>query len=245
MKIKVIYPTIEQVDLELELSVLKECFSENVEYDIQLLEFGPESLETEYDTVLAIPDILNKVMEAENQGYDGVFISCFDDPGVRAARELVDIPVVGGFEPAMLLAMGLADNISIITVLADGIPSTEMKIKQMSIADRVTPIRYVDIPVLDLGDKVKLLNKLYEESINAISNDRAQCIVLGCTEMTNVANLLKEKLNEAGYDIPIIDPNFASIQLLESYIRIGLKQSKITYASPLRKKRNWWNNVKF
>ena len=57
--------------------------------------------------------------------------------------------------------------------------------------------------------------------------------------MTIGAEELDEKLKNAGYDIPLVDPNFAAIQMLESYIRMGLKQSRVTYA-PLREKKLKW-----
>ena len=38
---------------------------------------------------------LEKVMSAEREGYDGVFISCQLDIGLYEARTLVDIPVTG------------------------------------------------------------------------------------------------------------------------------------------------------
>ncbi len=242
MKIKVIHPVILAKDMDGRdfVDEVKSFFNDGTDFDIQALDYGPDSLETEYDTVMAAPDILRKVRKAEEEGYDGVFISCFDDPGVMAAREIVNIPVVGGFESSMLVAMGLGDKIGIVTVLADGLATTEHKIKQMSITDRVTSLRYVGIPVLELENREKLQEELYQESIKAITEDRAQVIVLGCTGMTNVANALYYRLKESGYDVPVIDPSFAAIQMLQVYIRMGIKQSKMMYMPPREKERRWW-----
>lgn len=76
--------------------------------DVVSLDQGTASIESEYDEALAGPGILRRVHEANDDGVDGVFISGFGDPGVHAAREIIDAPVVGGFEPAMLMAMSLA-----------------------------------------------------------------------------------------------------------------------------------------
>ncbi len=247
MKIKVIYPTIEELDMAEEEAFMEKYFSQGTKFDIQMLDYGPISVESEYDVALAVPDIVTKIRAAETAGYDGVFVSAFDEMGVRAGRELVDIPVVGGFEAAILTAMGIADKICIITYFEEVIPSFELRIRQMSIrSDKFTPMRVVDMLVEEIiPNKDKVLARLYEESVKAIKQDRAQCIILGNTEMTIVADELKDKLNKKGYDIPLIDPNFTAIQLLESYIKMGLKQSKTTYPSPGDKKRTWWGNVKF
>ena len=77
--------------------------------DITQITRGTASIECEYDEAMCAPDIIARCIEAEKAGYEGVFINCFGDPGVRAARECVRIPVFGGFEPVMHLALGLAD----------------------------------------------------------------------------------------------------------------------------------------
>ncbi|MDV6277188.1 aspartate/glutamate racemase family protein [Rhodococcus erythropolis] len=53
---------------------------------------------------------------------DGVFITCFVDPRVQAAREIVDAPVVGGFEPSFLTAMSLGDRVGVVTILPNVVP---------------------------------------------------------------------------------------------------------------------------
>ena len=57
---------------------------------------GPASIESHYDEALAVPGVL-----AEITGADGYVIACFGDPGLDAAREIADGPVVGVAEAAM------------------------------------------------------------------------------------------------------------------------------------------------
>ena len=56
------------------------------ELDSVRIEKGPSSIECRYDEILAIPDIVKRVKEAEDEGVDACVINCFGDPGVRAAR---------------------------------------------------------------------------------------------------------------------------------------------------------------
>ena len=66
---------------------------------------GPPSIECEYDEALAAPDVLRLAKQGEEDGFQAIFINCFGDPAVKAAREYVDIPVFGGFEPATHFAL--------------------------------------------------------------------------------------------------------------------------------------------
>ena len=76
----------------------------DAEVDVVKPSEGPEVIESAYDESRAVPELLRLVRRAPEQGYDAVVIACFSDPGLDAARELVDIPVVGIQEASMYLA---------------------------------------------------------------------------------------------------------------------------------------------
>ncbi|NED70576.1 Asp/Glu racemase, partial [Streptomyces sp. SID10244] len=54
---------------------------------------------------------------AEHPDHDGYLIACFGDPGLDAAREAADAPVMGIAEAAMHLAAPLGRGFSIVTTL--------------------------------------------------------------------------------------------------------------------------------
>ncbi|MDK2836215.1 MAG: allantoin racemase [Thermosediminibacterales bacterium] len=241
MKIKVIMPITSDVFNEEIRREFREYAGAGVEFDVENLDYGPASIESEYDEALAVPDILNKVKKAAEEGFDGVIIDCFGDPGVKAAREVVDIPVCGGFEPAILLAAGLGQHLGIVTVLPNVLPMLEDLAKKLGLASKIASIRYVDIPVLDLGDRSKLEDALYQQSVEAILKDGVHVVILGCTGMMGMAENLHNRLKAAGYDVPVIDPAFAALKMVESYIAMGVKHSRLTYMFPPDKPRKWWD----
>ncbi|MDN5322559.1 MAG: allantoin racemase [Clostridia bacterium] len=241
MKIKVIMPITSDVFNEEIRQEFKEYAGPEVEFDVENLDYGPASIESEYDEALAVPDILNKVKKAAEDGFDGVIVDCFGDPGVKAAREVVDIPVCGGFEPAMLLAAGLGQHLGIVTVLPNVVPMIEDLAKKLGLESKLVSTRYVNIPVLELVDRSKLENALYEQCIEAISKDNVHVFILGCTGMMGLANNLQKRLKEAGYDVPVIDPAFAAMKMTESYVAMGVKHSRLTYMVPPEKPRKWWS----
>ncbi len=201
----------------------------DTQMDVVQITKGTPSIECEYDEALCAPDIIEHCIEAEKAGYEGVFINCFGDPGVRAARERVNIPVVGGFEPVMHLAMGLADRIGIVTVLPNVLPLIKGNIAKAHLDGRIACVRSIDIPVLDLSSHEKLCNALYAESLMAIREDGAEVIVLGCTAMVDVTETVQARLHAAGYEICVLEAAQSAVMMLELNVRMGLKQSRITY----------------
>jgi allantoin racemase len=63
--------------------------------------------------------ICEAALVAEREGYDVVALGCFYDPGLRQARSLVDIPIVGLSETCMLVACSLGRKFSLIALNRD------------------------------------------------------------------------------------------------------------------------------
>ncbi|MDL9978666.1 aspartate/glutamate racemase family protein [Microbacterium sp. ASV49] len=200
---------------------------------------GTASIESEYDEALSAPGILDRIEECAVDGVDGVFITCFGDPGVHAAREIIDAPVVGGFEPAVLTALSLGEKVGIITVLPNVLPMIRGLARRYDVDNRIGTIRVVDIPVLGLdGDDGILLDRLEEQAVSAIEAGEADVIILGCTGMLGVADALKARLAGRGFVVPVVDPTAAAVTWIESSVRMGLTPSRLTYMAPPAKARN-------
>src|SRR5207247_4412784 len=69
--------------------------------DVIHLEGVPANIDYYYPMHLMQMAIFDEVRLLEARGYDAVIVGCCYDPGVRVARELVDIPVVGPLEAAL------------------------------------------------------------------------------------------------------------------------------------------------
>jgi allantoin racemase len=237
MRIKVIMPITSDIFNEEIREEVKYYASDTTEVGVTSLDYGPASIECEYDEALCVPDFLQKAKEAEEDGYDGVISDCFGDPGVKPARELLDIPVVGACESSMLFASSLAKSFSVVTVLPNVVPMIENISKTLGVNGNLVSVRYVNIPVLEVQDKEKLKRGLYDEMVKAIKQDNAHALILGCTGFMGVAAELQARLKENGYDVPVIDPVFAATRMLESFISMGVKQSRLTYMTPPSKER--------
>lgn len=218
-----------------ELEYMGKYLSSETKLESWAIEEGPACIECEYDEAMAQPAIITLAKKAEAEGFDGIFVDCFGDPAVRAVRECVNIPVFGGFEPVIHLSLGVADKIAIVTVLPDVIPMLRGSVARAGLQDRIVKILSVDIPVLDLQDRRKLLSALYDKSISAIKEYGAEAIVLGCTAMIDVAEELEAALKTAGFNVPVLEAAQSALMMLELYAKMELKHSKLTYRTPREK----------
>jgi allantoin racemase len=71
---------------------------------------GPPAIESSVDHTKAAAEVLKLVGPAEAAGADAIIIWCAGDPGLEAARTLVDVPVVGPGEAMRLLVQPLGRN---------------------------------------------------------------------------------------------------------------------------------------
>jgi len=207
----------------------------NICQDTQLdnvrIDKGPSSIESRYDEILASPSIAKKVVEAEAEGVDAVIVNCFGDPGVRASRELVEIPVVGPCESSMLVAASLSNKFSVATILKNVIPLIEENARVYGISSKLVSVRAIDIPVLDLHkDSEMTVDALCREGKKAIEEDGAEALVLGCTGMTGLAGKISEVLG-----VFVVDPLPTALKFAETLVSLGLSHSKITYPAPPEK----------
>jgi allantoin racemase len=237
MKIRIIVPIVGD---RFNREILKEasiCKSPDTEIDVVNLEKGPESIESIYDEYGSELEVIRRVKEAEKEGAHGVFVDCFNEPGVEGARELVRIPVVGGFKPAALTASLISGRWSVVTTLQSTLTRIRNLSRELGIDKNIASIRWVDIPVLGLHDKGQLQERLLLQIERAVKEDGAEACVLGCTGMLGIAKALSKEMEARKRHVPVIDPTATAIGYLELLIRSKISQSPLTYLTPPEKER--------
>ncbi len=235
MRILNIVPVNSDVFTSVEVAYLRAHLGEDTVLETVRLQEGKPSIEGEYDELVNAPHVVELAIQGERDGCDAIFINCFGDPGVRAARECVDIPVFGGFEPAVLLALGLGDRIGIVTVVPNVVPLIRRNVASAQLDGRIVTARNVGIPVLALESTGDLSAAIAAEAKKAVVENNAEVIVLGCTGMVDVAEEVKRLLNADGFDIPVIEAAKSAVMMLEMYVKMGLRHSRLTYLPPAKK----------
>ena len=233
MKIRIlnVFPGTEYNEVPIEQA--NQFKAPDVEIDVTSLDKGPPDIQGHYDEYLAAIGIMKQVVKAEKDGVDGIFINCFGEPAVKASRELVRIPVVGGFEAAASMANMLADRWSIVTILSSVVPIIRSEIKDMGVGDRVRSIRDINTPFAEFHDEALVEERLIKQIEMAVSEDGAEAIVMGCTGFgLDMTKRLEKRIAQKGTPVPIVNSFSASLCYLDMLIRNQLSHSILTYHKP-------------
>ena len=182
---------------------------------------GPTSIQGFLDVAKCVPGLLEEV--SKHTDVDAIVIACFDDTGLDAVRTLVSVPVLGIGEVAYHAASMIATKFSVITTLSRSVPGLESNLMRYGLAQKCVRVRATDIPVLKLeeGDPTTLF-KIPSEIREAIDQDHAEAIVLGCAGMADLMAQLSEE-----FGLPVIDGVAAGVTFAEALVNNRLSTSKI------------------
>lgn len=184
-----------------------------------------------YFQMLMVPDVVERIIQAEKEGFDGVFVSCCFEPGVKEAREVVDIPVVGGAMPGVFLARQLGQKYAFITDTKRADAQTYDLFRQYKLDTELVALDSVDMKVEDVAKAPELNFQRTVELCRRMIAQGADAIVVGCTVVS--AYFSDNELPVDLKKIPIIDANVASLKTLEMMVdlhqKLGLTVSRNIY----------------
>lgn len=187
----------------------------------------PPAIESALDEAACVPPMLELVRAARGQGYDAVVIACFSDPGLDAAREATDLPVVGIQDAAMHLAAQIGYRFSVLTTLAHRAPLRERAALLAGLDRRLASCRALDLPVLEtVLNRDQVVQKIVRVGRQAIEEDGAEVLVLGCAGLGDLAIRASIELG-----VPVVDPNAAALKLCETLVDLNLSTNTY-YSAP-------------
>ena len=191
---------------------------------------GVDSVETNVDEVWGARAVLDQVQRGEAMGVDGYVIACFGDTGIAAAREAASGPVVGMTEAALFTAALVAARFAIVTLPPRTREQSRRVLRETGLEHRAV-VRAVDVHVSEVAaDSTALLDAVAEQGRQAIQDDAAEAIILGCAGLAEIAAPLAAALGA-----PVIDGVAAAVTMVEGLVAQGLSTSRIsTYAAPRR-----------
>lgn len=198
--------------------------------DITDIPKGPGSIESMYEEYLSIPETAKKAYELQDEGWDGILLGCYGDPGLDALREIVEIPVVGAGQATSLMASAVGRRYSVITVTDSVIGPLEQTIRNGGGGAKLASVRAVNIPVLELHrDRELAIEVTLEEGRKAIEQDRADTLIVGCMSM---GFLEIPEACQAELGVPFLNPARVQLKFLEAMLGAGLSHSKHAYMTP-------------
>lgn len=190
--------------------------------------FGPAIIGTRSEMAVAEHASL-ELLARHSGGFDAAIVGASTDSGLRAARELLAIPVLGLTESAIHLACLLGARFTALTLSArSGAMAREM-IDGYGLATRCAGVRAVAAtPQMMLDDPDEVADLLAEAAEAAIEEDAADVIVLIGAVLADMAPRLQPVL-----PVPVVDGVASAVALAESLVRLRLPPSRAgSYAAP-------------
>ncbi|GAA4072929.1 aspartate/glutamate racemase family protein [Microbacterium laevaniformans] len=201
---------------------------------------GPAAVESHVDEVAAAAAVVELVRaDLATGGSDAYVLACFGDPGLDAARELVEVPVIGIAEAAMHVAAIAGRRFAIVTTLGRTLGRARDLVARYGMDRACAQYRAVEIPVLALEKPDEhTLARIERECRAALdppavgasgaSGDPVDAIVLGCAGMADLCAQLSARV-----DAPVIDGVAAAVGLAIGMARMGVRTGgRGEYAPP-------------
>ena len=167
--------------------------------------------------------ILDSVLEAEQSGFDAVAIGNMLDPGLREARSMVDIPVVGLGETSMLTACMLGSRFGLISVNRYMAGRFDDNVSRYGLRDRLASLEAMGLTPHEL-DACFSDEQARLAAIEAFRAAARATLAAGAEVIIPAGGRIVAFLNSVGIrevdDAPVLDGITSLITTAESAIRI-------------------------
>jgi allantoin racemase len=201
----------------------------DTELKVVCSEYGPITIESAYDEALAQPATLERVQQANDEGYDAVILACFSDPGLDAAKEISEIPVIGIEEATMHVAAMLGHKFSITTSGYNRVPTRELHARERGLENSFASTLVLEMSVAEMDAKPeKAKARILEVAREAVAGAGTEVIILGCAGLAGYAEDVERELG-----VVVLDPTSVALKVAEAMVDLGLRHSKVRrYARP-------------
>lgn len=183
---------------------------------------GPAGIDSLLDVAISGLETARVVARRRND-FDAFVIACANDPGLDAAREVTDKPVVGIAEAGMHLASMLGATFSIVTFLPAEVQwMAELAVcygLRSRLASTVTlGLTTSEVVTMEHGE---LLERVRDGSRRAVDEDKAEVVILAGSLMVGLAPPLTEQLG-----IPVISAMVCGLKMAAVLASLGLTTSR-------------------
>ena len=212
----------------------------DTEVDFVFPRKGARLMDQQYWESLYTSYIMELINEVDENVYDGVLILCLLDACLIAAKERLNIPVVGLLQSSLALAYNLGRRVTILQPKATssnvrgaigpggGSHDVQDKARLYGMDNILVSVRCMQATGLEVDNSnEEQRNEILLAAKQAVEEDGTDVLILGCGAMFGMVDFLKDKLG-----IPVIDPNVAALKTIEILIKMRLSQSKSAYPRP-------------
>jgi Asp/Glu/hydantoin racemase len=178
--------------------------------------FGLPLIVSRADWLVAGPATLAALAARRGQ-YDAAVIACFGDPGLDAAKELLDVPVLGISEAAFHAASMLGRRFGVVSFTAALRPMFEDCLAHHGLAGRCAGFRmgpaFAGDPGLVAEERAALLVDLCRQSVE---QDGAEVVILAGGPLAGLAPVIADRVA-----VPLVDGTAAAVRMAEALVGLA------------------------
>jgi Asp/Glu/hydantoin racemase len=162
-----------------------------------------------------------EMLAERHREFDGAIIAAFGDPGLFAARELFDIPIVGMAEAAMLTACMAGRRFGLVTFARALGPWFEECVRSHGLWERCAGIRMLDGPFREIAEVgAEKEDLLVELAKRAVEEDKADVLILAGAPLSGLAERVADRI-----PVPVIDQVVAAVKQVEALHALRLRKA--------------------
>lgn len=178
--------------------------------------FGALYIENRVEAAIAAHAVLEALAE-HGPGADAAIVAAFGDPGLGAAREMVDMPVVGLAESALLIAWTLGHRYSIVAMTRRLGTWYRECAAAHGLDGRLASVRTLDRGPRDIARaRDELRESLIAECLKAVEEDQAEVVILGGGPIAGLAREARDRL-----PVPALDGVSCAVRLAEALVGLA------------------------
>jgi Asp/Glu/hydantoin racemase len=233
---------------------------EDVDWDLHpgpLASYGDWPVETREEFAIVAAARLPIVREACASGkYNAIVLLGGGEPGFQESREIgrrYGIPVTACAFAQMHIACMLGNKFSVIDLAENHNMYYYDLVIAHRFAERCASIRNVNFPLPRppftgestpreqsqkalRGETSEMLEAAVVEAVAAIEEDGAEVITFGCSATFWMQPLLERRLNDMGWEVPVLEGYSCAINLAKAMVRLGVSASGLTFPGERPKK---------
>jgi Asp/Glu/hydantoin racemase len=204
----------EEMTNAINLSIAPLRFKDGPKIKCITLAEGPPGIETDAEVQSVIAPLCKLACSLEAR--TAAFINaCFSDPGLAQLRAVVQRPVFGIAESALLTAMALGRRVGILSILNVSVKRHAHYIESLGITNRIVGDYSIDLGIQELKDTDHTRNRLCEVGHRLQKECSTDVIVLGCAGLSIHRIPLELEIG-----CPIVDPCQAALAMAITAVRL-------------------------
>ena len=156
---------------------------------------------------LILGEVIEGCIRAEREGFDAIALASYNDPFVREARSVVDIPIVSMAESTLFLGSTLASRLGLVTLTRANVPRLREIVERHGLEEHVATI----LPLDPETTEAELMEAFSDPAplLEIFSTTAERAAEAGAELLIPAEGVLNEVLFAHGvsslHDLPVLD----------------------------------------